>query len=76
MKTCLVCCSRVVLILLLTVSAAWAQATAQMSGTVRDESGAVLPGVTVTVTQTDTGQNGPLPLNSNPMHQVKYDLVH
>jgi len=55
MKTCLVCCSRVVLILLLTVSAAWAQATAQMSGTVRDESGAVLPGVTVTVTQTDTG---------------------
>src|ERR1051326_1839167 len=32
-----------------------AQATAQMSGTVRDESGAVLPGVQVTVTQTDTG---------------------
>ena len=35
--------------------AAWAQATAQMSGRVTDESGAVLPGVTVTVTQTDTG---------------------
>ena len=34
---------------------AWAQATAQMSGTVRDDSGAVLPGVTVTVTQIDTG---------------------
>ena len=34
---------------------AWAQATAQLSGTVTDESGAVLPGVTVTVTQTDTG---------------------
>jgi hypothetical protein len=34
---------------------AWAQATAQLSGTVQDESGAVLPGVTVTVTQTDTG---------------------
>ena len=49
------CCSRGTLILLLTASAAWAQATAQMSGTVRDESGAVLPGVTVTVTQTDTG---------------------
>lgn len=44
-----------VLILLLTAGAAWAQATAQLSGTVRDESGAVLPGVTVTVTQTDTG---------------------
>ena len=43
------------LILLLTSAAAWAQATAQMSGTVRDSSGGVLPGVTVTVTQTDTG---------------------
>jgi hypothetical protein len=32
-----------------------AQATAQLDGTVRDESGGVLPGVTVTVTQTDTG---------------------
>src|SRR5258706_4871670 len=51
----LTCCSRGILILLLTASAAWAQATAQMSGTVRDESGAVLPGVTVTVTQIDTG---------------------
>jgi Carboxypeptidase regulatory-like domain len=34
---------------------AWAQATAQISGTVRDQSGAILPGVEVTVTQTDTG---------------------
>jgi carboxypeptidase family protein len=34
---------------------AWAQATAQISGTVRDQSGAVLPGVEVTATQTDTG---------------------
>src|SRR5579871_6873613 len=33
----------------------WAQATAQVSGTVRDASGAVLPGVQVTATQTDTG---------------------
>src|SRR5207249_107307 len=32
-----------------------AQATAQISGTVKDPSGAVLPGVTVTATQTDTG---------------------
>jgi hypothetical protein len=29
--------------------------TAQINGTVRDDSGAVLPGATVTVTQTDTG---------------------
>jgi hypothetical protein len=43
------------LILLLTVVSAWAQATAQLSGTVRDDSGGVLPGVTVTVTQVDTG---------------------
>ena len=42
--------------LLLTTAAAWAQlSTAEMSGQVTDESGAVLPGVTVTATQTDTG---------------------
>src|SRR5262245_42031511 len=34
---------------------AWAQATAQISGTVKDQTGAVLPGVEVTATQTDTG---------------------
>ena len=33
----------------------WAQATAQISGTVTDQTGAVLPGVEVTGTQTDTG---------------------
>jgi Carboxypeptidase regulatory-like domain len=33
----------------------WAQATAQISGSVRDQSGAVLSGVEVTATQTDTG---------------------
>src|SRR5262245_39612151 len=33
----------------------WAQSTAQMSGVVKDQSGAVLPGVEVTATQTDTG---------------------
>ena len=54
MKLWLTGFSRGILILLLTASVAWAQATAQMSGTVRDESGAVLPGVTVTATQTDT----------------------
>ncbi len=35
--------------------AAWAQATAQISGSVQDQSGAVLPGVEITATQTDTG---------------------
>src|SRR5216684_5994290 len=33
----------------------WAQATAQISGTARDQSGAVLPGVEIRATQTDTG---------------------
>src|SRR5204862_1183709 len=33
----------------------WAQATAQISGTARDQSGAVLPGVEIHVTQTETG---------------------
>src|SRR5262245_21356119 len=43
------------LVVIFTGASAWAQATAQLSGTVRDDSGGVLPGVTVTVTQTDTG---------------------
>ncbi len=55
MQMCVTHRLRGALILLLTAGAAWAQATAQMSGTVRDSSGAVLPGVTVTVTQTNTG---------------------
>lgn len=55
MQRCLTYCSRGALILLLTAGAAWAQGTAQLSGTVRDDTGGVLPGVTVTVTQTDTG---------------------
>src|SRR5712692_10195876 len=41
--------------IVLTWAGAWAQSTAQISGTVKDQSGAVLPGVEVTVTQTDTG---------------------
>jgi hypothetical protein len=41
-------------LLLLVTGSAYAQATAQISGRVVDESGAVLPGVAVTVTQTDT----------------------
>src|SRR5687767_1875970 len=43
------------LILILASVNAWSQATAQISGTVRDQSGAVLPGVEVTATQTETG---------------------
>ena len=43
------------LFLVLTSTFAWAQATAELNGRVTDDSGAVLPGVTVAVTQTDTG---------------------
>ena len=39
----------------MTCASVWAQATAQISGTVKDQSAAVLPGVEVTATQTDTG---------------------
>src|SRR6516164_2339255 len=44
--------------LLISVCAAsniWGQATAQISGTARDQSGAVLPGVDIKATQTETG---------------------
>src|SRR5262249_55602393 len=43
------------IVLALSCSSAWAQATAQISGAARDQSGAVLPGVEVTATQTQTG---------------------
>jgi hypothetical protein len=43
------------LLFAVTCSDIWAQATAQISGTVKDQSGAVLPGVEITVTQTETG---------------------
>src|SRR5687768_10432465 len=47
--------SAVAVTVLFATAAVWAQATAQLSGRVTDESGGVLPGVSVTVTQTDTG---------------------
>src|SRR5205085_734920 len=43
------------LILLFICTSAWAQGTAQLSGTAKDQSGAVLPGVEINVTQTATG---------------------
>ncbi|HEY3160106.1 MAG TPA: TonB-dependent receptor [Vicinamibacterales bacterium] len=42
-------------VLVLTSAPVWAQATAELSGRVTDESAAVLPGVTVAATQTATG---------------------
>ena len=45
----------VILVFAVTCNDAWAQATAQIGGTARDQSGAVLPGVEISVTQTGTG---------------------
>ena len=44
-----------VIVLLVATTNAWAQATAQINGTVADSSGGVLPGVTVIAIQTETG---------------------
>src|ERR1041385_6335214 len=55
MKRIFVSITSISLISFLTCASLWAQATAEMSGTIRDSSGAVLPGVQVTATQTDTG---------------------
>src|SRR3989454_4355938 len=44
-----------VLTIVLACGSAFAQATATISGTARDQSGAVVPGVTITVTQQETG---------------------
>jgi hypothetical protein len=46
-----------ILAVLVLSSTAFGQATAQVSGTVTDPTGALIPGVEVTVTQTETGAN-------------------
>src|SRR5438309_10237170 len=48
-------CALTLFVFVLVNASAWAQSTAQISGTVRDQSGAVLPGVEVTATQIETG---------------------
>src|SRR5262245_40780047 len=55
MKRVITALSIGVLFCLITCADVWAQATAQITGSVKDQSGAVLPGVEVTVTQTETG---------------------
>jgi hypothetical protein len=55
MKPIVFCVLAGLIVFGLAVGDVWAQATAQIAGTVRDQSGAVLPGVEVTVTQTETG---------------------
>ena len=55
MKHVLITLLIVLLASVVTCGSVWAQATAQISGTVKDQSGAVLPGVEITATQTETG---------------------
>jgi hypothetical protein len=55
MKRVAIRISIALLVAVLGSASAWAQATAEISGTVRDQSGAVLPGVEVTMAQTETG---------------------
>src|SRR4030095_13200980 len=43
------------MILILSGSSVWAQNTAQINGSVRDQTGAILPGAAVTATQIETG---------------------
>src|SRR5215468_9251172 len=43
------------LVFILCCSSVWAQNTAQINGSVKDQTGAILPGAEVTATQTETG---------------------
>jgi hypothetical protein len=55
------------LFIALACGSVWAQAisTAQISGTVKDQSGAILPGVEVTAIQTEIGLRRSVPTNEN-----------
>src|SRR6266487_3109532 len=64
------------------LSSAWAQAIAQISGSVQDQSGAVLPGAEITATQTDTGisrmaitnENGSYVLTTLPIGPYRLEV--
>jgi hypothetical protein len=55
MKRFVIGLSTAILVSAFTCATVWAQATAQIDGTVKDQTGAVLPGAEIAVTQTDTG---------------------
>ena len=55
MKRSIISLSTALLVCALSCGLVWGQATAQISGTVSDQTGAVLPGAEVTATQTETG---------------------
>ena len=55
MKRISIVLSMGLLLSLLTCASVWAQVTAQISGSVQDQTGALLPGAEITVTQIETG---------------------
>jgi len=69
-------------VLVLSYVDVWAQGTAQISGSVRDQSGALLPGATITATRTETGiarsavsnETGFYVLPSLPLGQYKLEV--
>ncbi len=73
------------LVFILSCGAAWAQgvSTAQMSGVVKDATGAVLPGAEVDATQTDTGlkrstitdESGSYTLTNLPVGPYKVEVI-
>ncbi len=81
MKRIFVVFSAGLLLTALTPVRSWAQAVAQISGSVQDQSGAVLPGAEITATQTDTGisrmavtnENGYYVLPSLPLGPYKLE---
>ena len=83
MKHFLRCLLMTVMTLLSMVSSTSAQATAQLNGRVTDESGAVLPGATITATQTDTGftrtvvsdESGAWTMTSVPIGPYRLEVV-
>src|SRR3981189_3306050 len=59
-----------VLTVLLISAPVWAQATAELNGRVTDQSGGVLPGGTVTITQTDTGFSRSVVTEANGLYVI------
>src|SRR5437762_6529038 len=55
MKDIVKCLVLAMLVFFLASASLWAQSAAQITGTVKDATGAVLPGAEVTATQTETG---------------------
>ena len=61
---------KVLFAFLLLSSGLWAQSTAQISGTVKDQTGADVPGADVTATQIDTGLKRSVKSDANGLYTL------